>query len=81
MRSVGGWNIWGKTGRRIRQFTVATISEQEAVAALRFENPDIEVLSQHEVDLDTISSLGMSIGDITEWVALDCKEKLTSTSR
>jgi len=40
------------------------------------ENPDIEVLSRQAVDMSTIGRLGMPPGDITEWVPLDCKEKL-----
>ena len=77
MGRTGGWNIWGKAGERIRQFTVAIVQEQDAAARLRVENPDIEVLFQHEVDVSTISALGMSLGNITEWVPLDCKERLT----
>ncbi|MGE9009796.1 hypothetical protein ACO2JO_14510 [Leptospira interrogans] len=76
MAPIGGWNIWGKTGERIRQFTVAKISEQEAVAVVSAQNPDVEVLSRHAVEMNTIARLGMPPGDITEWVPLDCKEKL-----
>ena len=79
--STGGWNIWAQTGERIRQFTVAMASEEQAVAALCNENPDIEVLSRHSVNATIIAELGMADGEITEWVPLDCKEPLVTASR
>jgi hypothetical protein len=79
MCRIGGWNIWTKSGDRIRQFTAAA-SEPEAIAALRAENPDIEVLSRHAVAMSTIAVLGKTVGDIAEWVPLDCQEELTRTS-
>ena len=45
MGPIGGWNIWGKSGERTRQFTVALASEHEAIAMLKAENPDIAVVS------------------------------------
>lgn len=77
MGSIGGWNIWTKGGDRVRQFTAAVVDEVEAVALVKAENPDVEeVLSRHPVDVGTIALLGMPSGDITEWVPLDCKQKL-----
>jgi hypothetical protein len=76
MGTIGGWNIWTKSGERIRQFTVALVAEVEAIARVKADNPDVEVYSRHPLDADTIARLGMAEGDITEWVALDCKEKL-----
>lgn len=76
MKPIGGWNIWGKSGDRIRQFTIARVSEHEAIAMLKAENPDIEVVSQHTVDMSVIEKLGMANYDITEWIPLDCKQTL-----
>ena len=76
--STDGWSIWAQTGERIRQFTVAIATESQAVAALRNENPDIEVLSRHGVNATIIAQLGMTEGEITEWVPLDCKELLVT---
>ena len=78
--STGGWSIWARTGERIRQFTVAMASESQAVAALRSENPDIEVLARHSVDTTIIAQLGMADGEILEWLPLDCKEQLATAS-
>jgi hypothetical protein len=77
MASIGGWNVWTRSGDRIRQFTVAMGAETEAVALVKAENPDVEeVLSRHPVDIGTIAQLRMPSGDITEWVPLDCKQRL-----
>jgi hypothetical protein len=77
MGSIGGWSIWTKSGDRIRQFTAAVVAEVEAIARVKAENPDVEeVLSQHPIDVGTIAQLGMPSGDITEWVPLDCKQRL-----
>jgi hypothetical protein len=77
MGSTGGWSIWGKSGERIRQFTVAIASGPKAVEILKVQNPDLEVLSRHIVGGKVLTTLRMTEGDITEWVPLDCKEKLT----
>ncbi len=77
MRSTGGWNVWTRSGDRIRQFTIVGVSLAEALALVRAENPDVEeVLSQNPIDVGTIAQLGMPSGDITEWVPLDCKQRL-----
>jgi hypothetical protein len=76
MGPIGGWNIWTKSGERIRQFTVALDAEVEAVARVKVDNPDVEVHSRYPLAADTIAQLGMTGGDITEWVPLDCKEKI-----
>ena len=82
MGSIGGWNIWTKRGDKVRQFTAAVVDEVEAVALVKAENPDVEeVLSRHPVDVGTIALLGMPSGDITEWVPLDCKQKLPTDRR
>ena len=77
MSETGGWTIWGKCRERIRQFSVALPSDVEAVAVLKAENPDIEVLSKHVMSANTLNGLGMTHGDITEWIPLDCKQKIT----
>jgi hypothetical protein len=74
--STGGWNIWGAGGDRIRQFTVAVVSWQDALDLFKSENPDVHVLSRHSVGLTTIHMLRMMSGEITEWVPLDCKDKI-----
>ena len=79
MDPIGGWNVWGKSGKRIRQFTIALASEHDAVAMLKAENPDIEVVSRHAVGLSMLERLGMGNRDITEWVPLDCKQRLPAT--
>jgi hypothetical protein len=76
MAPIAGWSIWTKSGERIRQFTVALVADVEAIARVKADNPDVELYSRHPLDADTIAQLGMAEGDITEWVALDCKEKL-----
>jgi hypothetical protein len=77
MGPIGGWNIWTRSGDRIRQFTAAVAAQVEAIALMKAENPDIEaVLSRHPVDVGTIAQLGMPSGEITEWVRLDCKQRL-----
>jgi hypothetical protein len=77
MASIGGWNVWTRSGDRIRQFTVVVVPLDEALALVKAENPDVEeVLSQNPVDVSWISRLGMPSGDITEWVPLDCKQRL-----
>jgi hypothetical protein len=76
MGPIGGWSVWTKSGERIRQFTVALSAEVEAVARVKADNPDIEVHSRHPLAADIIAQLGLTGGDITEWVPLDCKEKL-----
>ncbi|MFY9955230.1 hypothetical protein [Bradyrhizobium sp.] len=82
MGPIGGWSIWTKSGDRIRQFTAAVVAEVEAIARVKAENPDVEeVLSRHPVDVGTIARLGMPSGDITEWVPLDCKQKLPTDRR
>jgi len=75
--STGGWNIWGTSGERIRQFTVAVVSWPEALDLFQSENPDVEILSRHLVGMTAITKLRMVPGEITEWVPLDCKERLT----
>ena len=80
MDRIGGWNVWTKSGTRIRQFTVVVAAEKVALAALKADNPDLELFSCHPVNEDTIRQLGMTDGDITEWVPLDCKEKLRRVS-
>jgi hypothetical protein len=79
MGKTSGWNIWGKSGTRIRQFTVAIASEPKAIEILKAENPDLEVLSRHVVGGNVLTTLRMTEGDITEWVPLDCKDKLART--
>jgi hypothetical protein len=81
MIETGGWTIWGKGRERIRQFSVALPSEVDALAALKAENPDIEVLTKHPMSLSTLNNLGMTHGDITEWVPLDCKQKIARIDR
>ena len=76
MDPIGRWNIWGKSGERIRQFTVALASEHEAIAMLKAENPDIAVVSWHAVGLSVLDKIGMADCDITEWVPLDGKQRL-----
>ena len=76
MGPIGGWNIWTTGGERIRQFTVALSSEIEAVARVKADNPDVVVQSRRPLAADIIAQLGLTGGDITEWVPLDCKEKL-----
>jgi hypothetical protein len=76
MNETGGWTIWGKCRERIRQFSVALPSDVEAIAVLKAENPDMEVLAKHVMSVNTLNSLGMTHGDITEWVPLDCKQKI-----
>jgi len=77
MSATGGWTIWGKCRERIRQFSVALPSDVDAIAVLEAENPDIEVLAKHALSVNTLNSLGMTPGDITEWIPLDCKQKIT----
>ena len=76
MSETGGGTIWGKCRERIRQFSVALPSDVEAIALLQAENPDIVVLAKHAISFDTLNYLAMTHGDITEWVPLDCKEKI-----
>lgn len=68
-----GWSIWATSGGRIRQFAVAVVSREEAINTLNAENPDVDVLSLHMLGQTTLQKLGMTVGDITEWVPLDCK--------
>ena len=81
MGPKAGWSIWGKSGTRIRQFMVAFASRNEALVALKADNPDVEVISHDKVAGGTLEALGMTIGDIMEWVPLDCKEKLAPIGR
>jgi len=74
MDEIGGWTIWCKSRERIRQFSVALPSEVDAVVALKAENPDLEVLTQHSMSCVTLNGLGMAYGEITEWIPLDCKQ-------
>jgi hypothetical protein len=77
MGTIGGWNVWTRSGDRIRQFTVVVVPLAEALALVKAENPNVEeVLSQNPVDVSTIAQLRMPSGDITEWVPLDCKQRL-----
>jgi hypothetical protein len=76
MDETGGWTIWCKSRERIRQFSVALPSGIDAVAALRAENPDLAVLTKHSMNHVTLADLGMAYGDITEWIPLDCKQKV-----
>jgi hypothetical protein len=76
MSETGGWTIWGKCRERIRQFSVALPSDVEAIAVLKAENPDIEVLAKYVISINTLNCLGKTLGDITEWIPLDCKEKI-----
>ena len=76
MSETGGWTIWGRCRERIRQFSVALPSDVEAIALLKSENPDVVVLAKHAISFDTLSYFAMTHGDITEWVPLDCKEKI-----
>lgn len=76
MSETGGWTIWGKCQERIRQFSVALPSDIEAIALLKAENPDVVVLAKHVISINTLNYLGMTHGDITEWVPLGCKEKI-----
>jgi hypothetical protein len=65
---VGGWNIREKSGK------VALASEQEHMAMLKAKNPDVELLSRHAISISMLEKLGMTEGDITERVPLDCKQ-------
>jgi len=76
MNETGGWTIWCKSRERIRQFSVALPSHVDAVAALEAENPDLQVLTKHSVSHSTLNDLGMAYSEITEWVPLDCKQKI-----
>jgi len=77
MSETGGWTICGKCRELIRQFSVALPSDLEAITGLKAENPDIEVLAKHALSVNTLNYLGMTHGDITEWIPLDCKQKVT----
>jgi hypothetical protein len=77
--SAGGWQVWCRTGTRIRQFTVAIATEATALASLRADNPDVEIILRHAVAVDTVEQLGMADGETVEWVPLDCKEAVTKT--
>lgn len=74
----GGWTIWTTSGERIRQFSVAIGSEAAARARVRADNPDVAILSCYPVASATLVQLGMSSGDITEWVPLDCKVRVVT---
>ena len=68
--------IWRKSRERMHRFSVALPSSVDAVVALKAENPDIGVVAKHSMSVTTLNDLGMTHGDITEWVPLDCKEKM-----
>jgi hypothetical protein len=55
--------------------SVALPSDVDAVAALKAENPDIEVLAKHVMGIRRLDHLGMMHGDITEWTPFDYKQK------
>lgn len=80
MGSARGWQVWCRTGTRIRQFTVAIAAETTALASLKADNPDVEIVSRHAVAVDTLDQLGMADGETIEWVPLDCKEAVTRTA-
>jgi hypothetical protein len=72
MNATAGWNIWGKTGDRVRQFTVAKASEGDAMAALRTKHPDVEVLFRHTMaESREIKFLRMTDGQVTELILLE----------
>ena len=77
MNETAGWNIWGMSFDKIRQFTVAKADEQQAFAILRRAHPDVEIVSRHTMDVSTIRTLGIPEGRGVEWVPLDPKDPFT----
>ena len=65
-----------QTRERMCRFSVALPSSVDAVVAPKAEHPDIEVVAKHMVSVTTLNDLGMTHGDITEWIPLACKEKI-----
>ena len=74
---TAGWNIWGTSAERLRQFTVAKVQESDALAVLKNAHPEIVIVSRHTMDAGTIKKLGMNDGQIVEWAPIDPKQKLT----
>jgi hypothetical protein len=72
----GGWNFWGKTNGRLRQFTVADPTESEAISILKATLPDLEIVSRHRLDLSLIQFLGAKNGSVTEWVPANPRDRL-----
>jgi hypothetical protein len=79
MGPTAGWNIWTKSGEKIRQFTVACAPEDEAISTLKTAFPDAEVVSRHTMAQSTIKMLGIHQGQFMEWCPIDPKEKITRT--
>ena len=68
MNGTAGWNIWGETNARVRQFTVAKVKESDALALLQAKHPEVKPISRHTMAASTIRMLKMADGQITEWV-------------
>ena len=74
--ATGGLNVWGESGNRIRQFTLAIADEDEAFKILTAAFPDLKVLSRHKVDAALIQMLKLPNGKGCEWVPIDPRDKL-----
>jgi|HubBroStandDraft_4_1064222.scaffolds.fasta_scaffold116595_1 hypothetical protein len=76
MDHTAGWNIWGYDGALLRQFTVAKVSEAEALALLLSHVPQLTPVSRHTWDRQLIEKLGLTDGAIIECVPVDPKHPL-----
>lgn len=75
MNGTAGWNIWGETNARVRQFTVAKVKEADALALLRAKHPEVKPISRHTMAASTIRMLEMADGQIAEWVEIESSAK------
>lgn len=77
MARIGGWNIWAKSGDRLRQFTVAEPSEDAALETFKQTYPGLDVVSRQAMDLSLMNWFGAKGGSVTEWVPIDPQQRIT----
>jgi hypothetical protein len=76
MSEVAGWNVWAGSTENLRKFSVACVTENEALSLVRQTVKDLQPVSREPLTANQIADLGLLVGQLLEWAPIGRGSKI-----